>query len=291
MPTLQGCKAKFSKEENMLSIRSNASSLNAQKQLASTQQNMGVSLERLSSGYRINKAGDDAAGLSISESMRAQIKGLNQASRNANDGISLLQTAEGALSEVSNILIRMREISVQAVNGTLTSTDRGYLNQEFDELRTEITRIADVTEFNGQALLNADSNGFSFQVGIDNGSTSQINISLSDMTDDGAAISLSTNTITGQTVANVAITDVDAAIQQVSSLRSTIGATQNRLNSTIVNLATTSENLTSANSRIRDVDVAGESANMTRNQILMQAGTAVLSQANSLPQSALSLIG
>ena len=274
----------------MLSIRSNASSLNAQKQLASTQQNMGVSLERLSSGYRINKAGDDAAGLSISESMRAQIKGLNQASRNANDGIGLLQTAEGALSEISNILIRMREISVQAVNGTLRSTDRDYLNQEFSELRTEITRIADITEFNGLQLLN-NSALFSFQVGIDNGSTSQIQITLSDMTADSTAISLETNRITGQNVANVAITDIDAALQEVSSLRSTIGAVQNRLNSTVINLATTSENLTSANSRIRDVDVAGESANMTRNQILMQAGTAVLSQANSLPQTALSLIG
>ena len=274
----------------MITIRSNIGSINSQRHLSSTQKRLTKSLEQLSSGYRVNKASDDAAGLAISESMRAQIKGLSQAERNANDSISLLQTAEGALSEVSNILIRMREISVQAVNGSLTSTDRGYLNTEFDNLRSEITRIANVTEFNGATLLNSSSNNFSFQVGIKNNDNSLITISLSDVRA-ANGLSLDTNRITGQTAAQTSITDIDTALQSVSEMRSSIGAAQNRLNTTIVNLSASIENLTAANSRIRDVDVAKATSNMTREQILVQAGVSVLSQANTAPQTALQLIG
>ena len=274
-----------------ISIRSNIASLNAQRNLTQTQNQLNNSLERLSSGYRINRAGDDAAGLAISESMKSQIRGLHQAERNANDGISLLQTAEGALSEVSNILIRMRELSVQAVNGSLTGTDRGYLNTEFDNLRNEITRIANVTEFNGTALLNADSNTFSFQVGIKNDGNSQIKVELSSMTAATAGLNLNSSRITGQTVAQTTIDSIDSAIGSVSSLRATIGASQNSLSTTIANLSTNAENLTAANSRIRDVDVAKETSEMTRQQILVQAGISVLAQANQAPQTVLQLLG
>ena len=273
----------------MLSIRSNPVSLNAQKHLATTQSRLGKTLEQLSSGFRINKAADDAAGLAISESMRAQIRGLNQAKRNANDGISLLQTAEGALSEISNIIIRMREISVQGVTGSLTSTDRGYLNTEFDNLRSEITRISNVTEFNGSNLLNANSNTFSFQVGIKNNTDSLLSVTLSSM--NSTSLNLSGSALTTADGSSGSIALCDEALTSVSSLRSTIGATQNRLNSTIMNLMTSSENLTSANSRIKDIDVASATAAMTKQQILIQAGTTVLTQANSSPQMALSLIG
>ena len=284
--------AVLSRRKDMaISIRSNIASLNAQRNLTQTQNQLNNSLERLSSGYRINRAGDDAAGLAISESMKSQIRGLHQAERNANDGISLLQTAEGALSEVSNILIRMRELSVQAVNGSLTGTDRGYLNTEFDNLRNEITRIANVTEFNGTALLNADSNTFSFQVGIKNDGNSQIKVELSSMTAATAGLNLNSSRITGQTVAQTTIDSIDSAIGSVSSLRATIGASQNSLSTTIANLSTNAENLTAANSRIRDVDVAKETSEMTRQQILVQAGISVLAQANQAPQTVLQLLG
>ncbi len=279
-----------------LVINTNVSAINAQRNMGRTQGTLNSSLAKLSSGMRITAAKDDAAGLAISEKLRAQIRGLSQAERNANDGISLVQTAEGALNEVGNILIRMRELAVQSSSGTLGTEERGYLNDEFSELIDEIDRISAATEFNGKALLDGtQSAGISFQVGIGNvGTTDRISVSISAM--DTGNIGTDTANMSAQVVdtatgAQTALGVIDEAIQDVSGLRGTLGATQNRLESTINNLAVQRENLSAANSRIRDVDVATETVTMTRSQILMQAGVAVLAQANQLPSLALSLIG
>ena len=279
------------------SIRSNPMSLNTQKTLRNSQKMMNRSLERLSSGFRINKAADDAAGLAISENFRAQIKSFNQARRNANDGISMLQVAEGALNEVSNMLTRMRELSVQASNDTLISRDRTFLNSEYSALKAEIDRITEVTEFNGTFLINGaiSSSGLDFQIGIEATTNDRLTVTLADVGTSSigsSGTSAVTNTsILVKSSARNSLDVIDAAINDVAQQRSNIGAHQNRLNSTIINLANSAENITAANSRIRDVDVAEESADMTRNQILVQAGSSMLAQANQAPQAAMQLLG
>ena len=269
-----------------LRINTNVFSLNAQKNLNNTTQKLGQSFARLSTGLRITTAADDAAGLAISERLRSQVRSLEQAGRNANDGISLVQTAEGALDETSQILTRLREISVQASNGTLSSDDKTTLNQEFTDLVAEIDRISGSANFNGVSLLNS-SNAVSIQVGTGTtAGTDTINVSLSSAT----ASSLGLSSLNVSTGASAALTALDTAINSVSSIRGTLGAAQNRLTSTINNLNNQVENLSAANSRIRDVDVARETASLTRNTILQQAAISVLSQANLQPQSSLSLL-
>jgi flagellin len=273
-----------------ISVQTNVQSFNAQRALTRTERDLSTSMARLSSGLRINIAADDAAGLAISEKLRSQVRGLNQAQRNANDGISMLQTAEGALNEVNDMLIRMRELAVQAANGSLGSAERAALNNEFTAMRSEINRLAAVTEFNGAALVNGSlSTGVTFQVGIDNTTSDRITVSLADA--DASALGVGTATVSTVTAARSALSTVDTAISRVTTRRGNIGAAQNRLLTTINNLASSQENLAAANSRIRDADIASESASLARNQILLQAGTAVLAQANQLPALALSLLG
>jgi len=274
-----------------ISVVTNVASLRAQRTLAKTTDAMGQHINKLSSGLRINRAGDDAAGSAISSQMSAYERGLKQADRNANDGISLVQTAEGALNEISGIVTRMRELAVQASNeGTMDSTERGYLDQEFQLLESELNRIVDVTEYNGQSLINgAISTGVSFQVGMRNTTDDRIAITI---TDTGSTdLALNDDHLSTSAGAQAAITALDTALESINTKRGTLGATQNRLQMTISNLGIMHENMAAGNSRIKDVDVAEESAAYTRTQILSQAGTSVLAQANSLPQSALSLIG
>jgi flagellin len=283
-----------------LVINTNVASINAQRNMISTQGSLNTSLARLSSGMRITAAKDDAAGLAISENLRAQIRGLAQAERNANDGISMVQTAEGALNEVSGALIRMRELAVQASTGTLGDTERGYLNNEFKDLMTEIDRIAAVTEFNGTKLLNgAASAGVSFQVGLHKTDSDKITVKIAEYSSgikttmigiSGSNGPLSSQSISAASKALDALSVIDKAIKDISGTRGDLGAVQNRLSITVNNLATQRENISAANSRIRDVDVAAESVEMTRAQILMQAGVSVLAQANQLPGMALSLM-
>jgi flagellin len=274
-----------------LRINTNPVSLRAQQNLSKAQGSLTSNVERLSSGLRINRAGDDAAGSSISSKLTADTRGLKQASRNTNDAISVIQTAEGAMNEVNGLLTRMRELAVQSANGgTMTSSERAYIDQEFQLLESEINRIVNVTEFNGQKLIDGTmSGGVDFQVGMNNTTADRISLSVADS--DSTALGLNDDALTSQTGAQQAIDALDTAIQSVATSRGTLGTTQNRLTVTLTNLSNMHENLSAANSRIKDVDVAEESASMTRNQILQQAGVAVLAQANSLPQSALSLIG
>ncbi len=276
-----------------LSILTNVASLNAQRNLQGTQDALTNSISRLSSGLRINKAGDDAAGLGISESLKASVRSLSQAQRNANDGISMSQVAEGAMNEMQGIVSRMRELSVQAANSTLGATERGYIHTEFGQLSQEIDRISKVTNFNGQALLNgAASAGLTFQVGIYNSSDDRISMSITKLNTStlGSTAKITNTSLSTVTKAQAAIGVFDAAIKNLSQARAKVGASQNRMAVTISNLATSHENLSAANSRIRDVDVASETATMTKMQILSQAGMAVLAQANQLPQAALSLL-
>jgi flagellin len=243
---------------------------------------------------RINGASDDAAGLAISEKLKSQTRSIAQAERNANDAVSMLQTAEGAMNETSGLLIRMRELSVQSANDTVGSTERSFIQSELSDLRDEVNRIAEVTEFNGTKLIDGTASSVTFQVGIQNTSNDQISVAINDMhaTALGAGTTdldgLDISTITG---AQTALDVLDAAITDVSAGRAEIGAVQNRLQVTIANLGTARENLSAANSRIRDVDVASESAELTKNNILMQAGVSVLAQANQQPSLALSLLG
>jgi flagellin len=276
-----------------ISILTNVASLNAQRNLQGTQSALASSIGKLSSGMRINNAGDDAAGLGISENLKAQVRSLSQASRNANDGISMSQVAEGAMNEMQGIVGRMRELSVQSANSTLGGTERGYIQTEFTQLKEEINRISSVTNFNGQKLLDGSASaGLSFQVGIYNSANDRIAMSITKLNAStlGSTVKLQSASLSTVTNARTAIGVFDKAIQQLSQSRAKVGASQNRMQVTISNLATSHENLSAANSRIRDVDVAEETANMTKNQILSQAGLAVLAQANQLPQSALSLL-
>jgi flagellin len=279
-----------------LVVNTNLLSLNAQRSLKATQSKLGVSVARLSSGLRINSAKDDAAGMAISMKLTAHIRGLNQAVRNAQDGISVVQTAEGGMGEIHNILTRMRELSVQSATGTLSDSDRTALQTEFGDLKTEIDRISDTTDFNGLKLMDGtlSASGVSLQVGINNTNNDRINISGATFGNiDASSLSLTTASLSSiDTVghAQSMLTMLDSAISTVSTRRGNLGAVQNRLGSTIANLEIASENLSAANSRIKDADFAVETANLTKAQIILQAGVAVLSQANTIPQYALQLL-
>ena len=272
-----------------LRVNTNVTSITAQRSLSTVTDRLTGNFRRLSTGLRISTAADDAAGLAISERLRSQVRSLDQSKRNANDGISLVQTAEGALNEVSSILTRLRELAIQSSNGSVSNQDKETLDQEFQSLVSEVNRIGRSTEFNGIKLLDGSASSVSFQVGL--GTTSGIDtlsVSLSPAL--STTLSLSSLDIGSGGATTTAITNIDAAINTVSALRGTLGAVQNRLASTINNLAITTENLTSAESRIRDVDVAFETAQLTRNNILQQASISVLSQANAQPQAALQLL-
>jgi flagellin len=277
-----------------LSVLTNVPSMNAQKNLAKTQTELAGSIGRLSSGMRINNAGDDAAGLGISENLKAKIRSIGQAERNTNDGISMSQVAEGAMNEMQGIVSRMRELSVQSANSSLGGNERGYIHTEFKQLSAEMDRIGAVTNFNGQNLLDGSaSTGLTFQVGINNTANDRLSMSITKLTAGtlgSTSLHITSASLSTAANAQIAIGVFDKAIQQLSSARAKIGATQNRMAITVSNLATSKENLSAANSRIRDVDVAEETASLTKSQILSQAGLAVLSQANQLPQSALSLL-
>ncbi len=274
-----------------LRINTNVASLNAQRNLRGTRLSMNKSLEKLSSGQRINRAGDDAAGLAISENLKAQVRGLKQAERNAEDGISLVQIAEGALSEVSNILIRLRELSVQAASDTIGATERKFLNVEFEQLTSEIDRIANSTEFNRVPLLNGTGAVFDIQIGTRNDPISdRLTFDASSADVNVAALGLNLASVADKISAQNSLSAIDQAIISVSGIRADFGALQNRLQSTVNNIAVSIENLSAANSRVRDTDVAAETAELTRNNILMSAGTSVLSQANASTKTALGLI-
>lgn len=274
-----------------LRINTNVASLNAQRNLGSTRISMNKSLEKLSSGQRINRAGDDAAGLAISENLKAQIKGLGQAERNAEDGISLVQIAEGALGEVSNILIRLRELGVQAASDTIGTTERKFLNVEFEQLTSEVDRIANSTEFNRVPLLNGTGAVFDIQIGTRNDPISdRLTFDASSADVNVAALGLNLASVSDKISAQNSLTSIDQAIISVSGIRADFGALQNRLQSTVNNIQTSVENLSAANSRVRDTDIAAETAELTKQNILMTAGTSVLAQANSSTNNALSLI-
>lgn len=276
-----------------LRIATNVSSLTSQRHLRNTRRLLDQSLERLSSGYRINRAGDDAAGLAISEKLRAKTRGLVQAQRNASDGVSLIQVAEGGLNEVQNILIRLRELGVQAASDTIGDQERRYLDEEYQLLKEEIDRIANGTEFNGTFLLDGTGGSMDFQVntggenilGVDRITFSAFK---SDVNID--KMGLEDLNLTRKVDAQRSLSIIDKAIEHVSSIRGELGAVENRLESTIRNLSISIENLSAANSRIKDVDIANETSEMTKNQILTQAGISVLAQANSIPKMALSLL-
>jgi len=270
-------------------INTNVAALNSYNQLNNTNNSMQKSLERLSSGKRINRASDDAAGLAISEKMKAQINGLSQAQRNAQDGISMIQTAEGALKETHAILQRMRELSVQAANDSNTDADRTEIQAEVDELTKEVTRIANTTEFNTKNLLDGTLTAV-FHIGANSGQSTTLKIADMKATS-GLSIGTADMSVTSQSEADAAIATIDSAIDSVSSERSKLGAYQNRLEHTINNLSASEENLTAANSRIEDVDMAKEMMNLSKQQILSQAGTAMLAQANQMPQGVLQLLG
>jgi len=267
-------------------INNNLMAMNSHRQLGINQNAASKSLEKLSSGLRINRAGDDAAGLSISEKMRGQIRGLNQASRNAQDGISLIQTAEGALNESHAILQRMRELAVQSSNDTNVTADRTALAEEVNALKEELTRIGEKTQFNKQNLLTGSLSGAVIHIGANAGES--VSISIANMTASG--LSVDATTVSTQTDANTAITTIDSAIETLSEERSGLGALQNRLEHTIKNLDNASENLQASESRIRDVDMAKEMMNFTKNNILNQAAQAMLAQANQQPQGVLQLL-
>jgi flagellin len=287
-------------------VNTNVMSLNAQRNLYTNNAGLATSIQRLSSGLRVNSAKDDAAGLAIAERMNAQVRGMNVAIRNANDGISLAQTAEGALGKIGDSLQRMRELAVQSANATNSASDRANLDSEFSQLQSEISRVVGGTTFNGTALFTG-STSFSFQVGAGTTSNDTVSVSRNQLSGgtagtSGALTSSSSAadvlaTITGvsdvaasATAATNSIKDIDVALDKVNSERATYGAAQNRFESVISNLQISSENVTAARSRIMDADFAKETAELTRTQILTQAGTAMLAQANQAPQSVLSLL-
>lgn len=267
-------------------INHNMNALNAHRNMAFNTGAAGKSMEKLSSGLRINRAGDDAAGLAISEKMRAQIRGLDQAVRNSQDGISLIQTAEGALNETHAILQRMRELAVQASNDTNATADRAAIQTEINQLNSEITRIASKTTFNNRVLLAGAGDPLNIQTGANESDITQI--ILSDM--DSATLSIDSLSVSDTTKANSTITKLSKAISTVSTFRANLGAFQNRLEHTINNLSVNSENLTAAESRIRDVDMAKEMMTFSKNNILQQAAQAMLAQANQQPQGVLQLL-
>ena len=271
-----------------LRVNTNIISLSAQRNLQSVTSRLEGNYQRLASGLRIASASDDPAGLGISERMRAQLKSLRQASRNGQDGVSLVQTAEGALGEVTSNLARMRELAVQAANGTLNTGDRAALDAEYQALISEITRVAEQTDFNGIDLLDGSNGNVTIQIGTE--ATETIDISLSDMTASALGLSGANFDLTTVSNATGSLATIDTAINSVTGFRGDLGAVQNRMSSAIRSLANAEQNLAAAESRIRDVDVAMETADLTRNSILQQAAVSVLAQANTQPQIALSLL-
>lgn len=275
-------------------VNTNVSALNAQRQLMNSSSALNTSFERLSSGFRINRASDDAAGLQISERMTTQVNGLDQAVRNANDAISLTQTAEGAISETTNSLQRIRQLAIQAQNGINSSADRVALNKEVVALRTEISRISTDTQFNGVNILDG---GFSaaFLIGANSGQNISVNLSTGSLGSitgfSNAGLGIATLSIGTAAAASSAMDSIDAAISGLNAVRADLGATTNRFQSTIRNLTSISENVMAARSQIRDTDFAKETSELTRNQIIQQASTTILSQANQRPQAALQLLG
>ncbi len=283
------------------SINTNIVSLSAQRSLSTSQASLTTSMQRLSSGLRVNSAKDDAAGLAIAERMGSQVRGMNVAMRNANDGISMAQTAEGALGKVTDSLQRMRELSVQAANATNSGSDKDSLDKEFGELAKEVQRVLGATSFNGQKVLGSDAGTKTFQVGANTTSNDTIDIVTTNMTTDSTitAVAGSDNAGTGRAVIDssssagdvqTVMDDIDAALTSVSSQRSTLGASQNRFDSVVSNLQVSVENQSAARSRIMDADFAAETANLSRAQILQQAGNAMVAQANQLPQQVLALL-
>ncbi|MDO9316140.1 MAG: flagellin [Burkholderiaceae bacterium] len=262
-------------------INTNVSSLNAQRNLSMSQSSLSTSMQRLSSGLRVNNAKDDAAGLAIADRMNAQIKGINVAVRNANDGISLAQTAEGALSTVTDVLQRMRELAVQAQNGSNGTTDRANLDTEYQQLSAEVTRIAAQTKFNGTAIVGASAGAQVFQVGANNGDTLTITTS---------TVTTVAGGVTTAALASTALAAIDTQLDTITTSRATYGAAINRFQFAIQNLQVTGENQSAARGRIMDADFAEETANLSRSQILQQAGTAMVAQANQLPQQVLQLL-
>lgn len=278
-----------------LRIRTNIESLTAQRQLSSNNADMSQSSERLSSGARINKSADDAAGLAISENLRARVRGLNQAKRNANDGVSLIQVAEGGLSESTNIMVRLRELTVQAASDTLGEKERAFLQKEYGQLVEEVDRISATTEFNGMKLLGPQKGGeLKVQVGYNGSIDDSLSLALGDAPDgiNSEALGLKGTSIGGPDreiiAGNLAV--IDNAMEKIANSRATLGATQSRLSSAISTIGVSTENMSAAASRIRDVDYAEETAKMTQSRILSQAGLAVLAQANQKPEMALSLL-
>jgi flagellin len=271
-----------------LIVNNNPASIAAQRNLSVNTNQLSRSVERLSSGLRITRASDDAAGLGLSESLRAQIRSINQATRNASDGISLTQIADGAAATIGSLLARLRELSSQAASGTVGNTERSYIDQEFVALRSEIDRIAQTTEFNGQALTSGSSISFSVAIGFRSGTGNTLDLALNDITT--TSLGLSSVNVSTSANATSALANVDNAISAIATARAEYGSIQNRFEATIANLQVTSENLTAAESRIRDADVAYETSVFTKNQILVQTGISVLAQANTLPQQALALL-
>jgi len=270
-------------------INTNIASLNAQRNLSSSQSSLSVSLQRLSSGLRVNSAKDDAAGLAIAERMNAQVKGMNVAMRNANDAISLAQTAEGALNKVGDSLQRMRELAVQSSNASNNTSDRANLDAEFQALNAEVTRVLTGTTFNGTDLLSTGAT-LTFQVGANNVATDQINVTTTDLTAGTGLTAVTGGDITDAANSLAAMDDLDTAIDEITTARSAFGAAQNRFEAVVSNLQVAAENQSASRSRIMDADYATETANLSRTQILQQAGTAMLAQANSLPQNVLTLL-
>ena len=274
-----------------LRINTNVASINAQRSLRQTRNALDHSLERLSSGQRINRAGDDAAGLAISENLKAQTRGLKQCERNAQDGISMVQVAEGGLTEVSNILVRLRELSVQSASDTIGPQERKFLNVEYEALLNEVDRISNSTEFNRVPLLNGAGGVIDIQVGVGNtASIDRITFDPSATNISSTALGLNLTNVMDKSAAQASLSFIDKSIQAVSSVRADFGAMQNRLQSTINNTNIAIENLSAANSRIRDTDMAEETAELTKQNILSQAGTSVLAQANNSGQGALQLL-
>ncbi|WHZ21632.1 MAG: Flagellin protein FlaA [Nitrospira sp.] len=271
-----------------LVVNTNLASLSAQRNLSINQNQLAQSVERLSSGLRITRASDDAAGLGVSETLRAQIRSINQANRNAGDGISLTQVADGAAASIGSLLARMRELATQSGSGTLGTTERSYLDQEFVALRSEIDRISASTEFNGQALLSGTSNTFQVFIGFKSGANSSLTVALNDL--DTTTMGLAGANVSTANAAQSVLAAIDGAISSVATARANYGAIQSRFDVAIQNLTVTAENFTAADSRIRDADIAQETSVFTKNQILTQSGIAILAQANALPQQALALL-
>jgi len=274
-----------------LRIATNTTALNAQRQMMATRGALDKTLERLASGSRINHAGDDAAGLAISENLKAQIRGIRQAKRNGMDGVSLIQVSEGGLNEISNMLMRLRELSIQAASDTIGDTERQFTDREFQSLKQEIDRIANVTQFNGIPLLNGKTGIFEIQVGTHNNPILDRIVYNGERADASVdALKLGGESVATKQGSQLSLSVIDDALIRVNSIRADLGAMQNRLQSTINNLAISDENLSAANSRIRDTDMAEEVSEMTKNNILMQSGIAVLGQANTTNQAALKLL-